>query len=225
VKIDLMQKLRLDKDLNEVLEMFPKLKLFEKDKKKSLCGEIAIFDTAGNYVDSFTIKVAVPKNYPHGFPLLFETGNKFEHTPDRHISEDGSCCVCSLQESDLISQKGISIKDFFLRYVIPYLANQLYFESEEEWVNGDYEHGVCGILQYYLELFKMDDIEEVINLLSFFNTQKMNRNDNCFCGKKEKLKRCHLKTYTIIKDLSKRRIEYDILALKWLFKKQLKLKN
>ncbi|HTG65515.1 MAG TPA: hypothetical protein VL859_03990 [Flavobacterium sp.] len=225
MKIDLMQKLRLDKDLNEVLEMFPKLKLFEKDKKKSLCGEIAIFDTAGNYVDSFTIKVAVPKNYPHGFPLLFETGNKFEHTPDRHISEDGSCCVCSLQESDLISQKGISIKDFFLRYVIPYLANQLYFESEEEWVNGDYEHGVCGILQYYLELFKMDDIEEVINLLSFFNTQKMNRNDNCFCGKKEKLKRCHLKTYTIIKDLSKRRIEYDILALKWLFKKQLKLKN
>ena len=44
-------------------------------------------------------------------------------------------------------------------------------------------------------------------------------------GKKEKLKRCHLQTYTIIKDLSKRRIEYDILALKWLFKKQLKLKN
>ena len=167
-----MQKMNLDKDLNMVLEMFPKLKLFEKDKKKSVYGEIDIFDVAGNYVDSFDIKVVVPRNYPQGFPLLFETGNKFDHVPDRHVSEDGSCCVCSLQESDLVSQKGIFIKDFFLRYVIPYLANQLYFDSEQKWVNGDYEHGVDGILQYYKELFEMNDIGEVIKLLSFFNTKK-----------------------------------------------------
>ncbi|MBE8723428.1 hypothetical protein [Flavobacterium hungaricum] len=109
--------------------------------------------------------------------------------------------------------------------VVPYLANQLYFDSEEEWANGDYEHGAEGILQFYQELFEMEAIEEVINLLSFLNTQKMNRNDNCFCGKKEKLKRCHLQTYNIVKDLSKRRIEYDILALKWLSKKLLKLKS
>lgn len=220
-----MQKLTLDKDLNEVLEMFPKLKLLEKDKNKTISGEIDIFDAAGNYVNSFDINVAVPRNYPHGFPLLFETSNKFEHIPDRHINEDGSCCVCSLQESDLVSQKGIAIKDFFLKYVVPYLANQLYFDSEEEWANGDYEHGAEGILQFYKELFTMESIEEIINLLSFFNTKKMNRNDDCFCGKKEKLKRCHLQTYTTIKDLSKRRIEYDILALKWLFRRSLKLKN
>lgn len=225
MKIDPMQKLTLNKDLNEVLEMFPKLKLFEKDKKKTISGEIDIFDAAGNYVNSFDINVAVPRNYPHGFPLLFETSNKFEHIPDRHINEDGSCCVCSLQESDLISQKGIAIKDYFLRYVIPYLANQLYFDSEEEWANGDYEHGAEGILQFYQELFEMEAIEEVINLLSFFNTKKINRNDDCFCGKKEKLKRCHLQTYTTIKDLSKSRIKYDIRALKWLFRKLLKLKR
>lgn len=214
-----MQKLSLDKDLKEVLEMFPKLKLFEKDKKKSIRGEINIFDAAGNYVDSFDIKVTVPRNYPYGFPLLFETGNKFEHIPDRHISEDGSCCVCPLQESDLVSQKGISIKDFFLKYVIPYLANQLYFDSEEEWANGDYEHGVDGILQYYKELFKMNDIEEVINLLSFFNTKKMNRNDACYCGQKAKLKRCHIQTYNIIKNLSKVQIETDLFRLKNLSKR------
>jgi hypothetical protein len=214
-----MQKVNLDKDLNAVLEMFPKLKLVEKDKKKSLSGEIAIFDAAANYVDSFDIKVTIPRNYPHGFPLLFETGNKFEHIPDRHISEDGSCCVCSLQESDLVSQKGIAIKNFFLRYVIPYLANQLYFDSEEEWVNGDYEHGADGILQYYKELFTINDIGEVINLLSFFNSKKLNRNDNCFCGSGSKLKRCHLEVYCAIKDLSKNRIETDLLYLKYLSKR------
>lgn len=220
MKTDRMQKINSDKDINEVLEMFPKLKLLEKDKKKSLSGEIAIFDAAGNYVDSFDIKVIIPRNYPHGFPLLFETGNKFEHIPDRHISEDGSCCVCSLQESDLVSQKGIAIKGFFLKYVIPYLANQLYFDSEEEWANGDYEHGADGILQYYKELFTINDIGEVINLLSFFNSKKLNRNDNCFCGSGSKLKKCHLEVYNIIKDLSKTRIETDLLYLKYLGKRK-----
>lgn len=218
-----MQKTNLDKDLKEVVDIFPKIKLYTNNKTKSLSGEIDIFDVTGNYVNSYDIKVTIPANYPHDFPLLFETGNKFEHIPDRHINEDDSCCICSLQEVDLMKQKGITIKDFFLKYVIPYLANQIYFDSEGEWANGDYEHGVDGILQYYKELFEMNDIEKVIKLLCFFNIKKLNRNDDCFCGQKEKLKHCHLQTYNIIKDLSKARIEYDILALKWLNKKTLKL--
>ena len=214
-----MQKVCLDKDISKVLEMFPKLTLLEENKEKSLVGEIDIFDALGNYVNSYNTKIVIPKNYPYGFPILFETSNKFSHIPDRHISEDGSCCVCSLQESDLVSQKGITIKDFFLRYVIPYLANQLYFNSEEEWANGDYEHGADGILQYYKELFGINDIDEVITLLSFFNAKKMNRNDNCFCKSKNKLKKCHLEVYNIIKDLSKTRIETDLLYLKYLSKR------
>lgn len=215
-----MQKFNINRDLNEVLEMFPKLKLFEKDKKKNLRGEVDIFDNAGNFVDSFVIDVLIPRNYPYRFPLLFETGNKFEHIPDRHVNEDKSCCVCSLQESDLISQKGITIKFFFLKYVLPYLANQLYFDSEKEWANGDYEHGAEGILQFYKELFKVNTIEKVIKLLTFFNTKKINRNDNCFCGEKIKLKKCHIQTYTIVKNLSKSQIENDIFILNFLLKEK-----
>lgn len=128
-----------------------------------------------------------------------------------------------LNSSELNSQ--VYLPEYLELLVVPYLANQLYFDSEEEWANGDYEHGAEGILQFYQELFEMEAIEEAINLLSFLNTQKTNRNDTCFCGKKEKLKRCHLQTYTVIKNLSKRRIEYDILVLKWLPKKLLKLKS
>ncbi len=214
-----MQKFNLNKDLNEVLEIFPKLKLLENDNNKSLYGEIDIFDSENNYIDSFEIKVIIPRNYPYGFPSLFELGKKFEHVPDRHISDDDSCCVCSLQESDLVRQKGISLKDFILKYVIPYLANQLYYDSEQKWVNGDYEHGIEGILQYYKELFKTPSIEKVIELLSFFAVVKINRNDNCYCGVKVKLKRCHLQTYTIIKSLSKAQIKNDIYCLKYLLKR------
>lgn len=218
-----MQKVNLIKDINEVLEKFPKIKFLEENKTKSLYGEVDIFDTEGTYVDSYLVKVIIPSNYPYGFPLLFETSKKFEHSIDRHISNDGSCCVCSLQEADLIVQKGITIKSFFLEYVIPYLANQIYFDNRGYWANGDFEHGYDGILQYYKELFKINSTCEILTLLSFLNTKRLNRNDDCFCGQKVKLKKCHISTYNQIKNLSKKQIEYDINALKELRKNEEKL--
>lgn len=202
----------------EVLEMFPKLKLIDDKKKKSLIGEVDVFDTLGNYVNSYEIKVLIPVNYPYGFPSLFETSNKFEHSDSRHISDDGSCCVCSLQEADEHRQRGITIKDFFLKYVIPYLANQLYFDSENKWANGDWEHGFDGIFQFYREVFKTDDLEKILALLILINSGKLNRNSSCFCGEGKKLKHCHFKEYNKIKDLSMARINCDILILKQLIK-------
>lgn len=213
-----MQKANLDRDIIEILEVFPKLKLLEKDKRKSLYGEIDIFDFVGNYVTSYEIKVILPINYPYGFPLLFETGNKFEHVEYRHVNDDGSCCVCSLKEADLVKQKGIPIKAFFLKYVIPYLANQVYFETAGEWANGDYDHGIEGILQFYKELFTIDNLEKVISLLSFLGFTKLNRNDKCYCGKNAKLKYCHFEIYKTIKNFTKYRVSCDILALKSLDK-------
>lgn len=213
-----MQRSKLDNDIEAVLEMFPKMKLGVENKVKILLGEVDIFDGANTYVDSFSIKVIVPLRYPHEFPRLFETGNKFEHIADRHISNDGSCCVCSLQEENLVSQRGITIKSFFLIYVLPYLANQIYFDSQGKWANGDFDHGVLGIFQYYSELLKLEKITEVIEFLSVFNVTKIYRNDDCFCGSGKKLKRCHQGTYYIFKDLSKKRREVDLFELKSLAK-------
>lgn len=205
--------------MEEVLEMFPKMKLEVESKVKILLGEVDIFDAANTYVDSFSIKVIVPSRYPREFPKLFETGNKFEHIADRHINDDGSCCVCSLQEENLVSQRGITIKSFFLKYVLPYLANQIYFDSQGKWANGDFDHGVLGIFQYYSELLKLENITEVIEFLSVFNVTKIYRNDDCFCGSGKKLKRCHEGTYNIFKELSKKRREVDLLELKTLAKR------
>lgn len=217
-----MQRSKLDNDIEEVLEMFPKMKLEVENKVKILLGEVDIFDGANIYVDSFSIKVIVPSRYPHEFPRLFEIGNKFEHIADRHISEDGSCCVCSLQEENLVSQKGITVKSFFLKYVLPYLANQVYFNSEGKWANGDFDHGDLGIFQYYSELLELENITEVIEFLSVFNITKVYRNDVCFCGSGKKLKRCHEGTYSIFKGLSKKRREVDLFELKSLAKRMTK---
>jgi hypothetical protein len=221
-KTDHMQRSKIDNDIEEVLEMFPKIVLTAENKLKVLSGEVDIFDNANVYLESFNIKVVVPSRYPYQFPRLFEIGNKLEHVPDRHISEDGSCCVCSLQEENLAAQRGMTIKSFFLKYVLPYLANQLYYDSQGKWANGDFHHGDLGIFQYYSELLKLENIAEVIEFLSVFNVTKLYRNDVCFCGSDKKLKRCHEEVYKVFKGLSKKRREIDLFELRNLAKKMSK---
>lgn len=208
-----MQNSKINKDIAQILDCYPKLVLIEKKKRKFLSGEIDIFDADGVYLDSYGIKISIPLNYPHGFPLLYETSNKFPHIPDRHVNEGGSCCVCSLQEEDMVRQKGISILDYIGAYVVPYLANQIHFDHTGIWANGDYEHGSYGIFQYYRELFKAETIDEITDLLSILGKRKMNRNDSCFCGADVKLKRCHLKTYEIVKNFTPKRLLDDMNAL------------
>lgn len=209
---------KMNKDIAQVLEHYPKLELTEEKKRKFLKGEIDIFDVDGLYIESYEIKISIPLNYPYGFPVLYETSNKFPHIPDRHVNDEGSCCVCSLQEEDMVTQKGISIIDYIGAYVIPYLANQIYFEHTGLWANGDYEHDTDGIFQYYRELFKTESIEETTDLLSVLSESKMNRNDLCFCGSNFKLKRCHIDTYRNIKNFQPKRLLEDLTALKRLRK-------
>jgi hypothetical protein len=146
-------------------------------------------------------------------PTLFEIAGKLDHLPDRHFNADESCCVCSLQEADLVAQKGITISRFMDAYAVPFLANQIYFDSANEWANGEYAHGVPGIYQYYSELLKIEGIETVLTVLKRIKKRKYNRNENCFCGNKCKLKHCHGKEYATIKNLSDKRLSTDVQLL------------
>jgi hypothetical protein len=208
-----MQRSNLTKDLEKVLLRFPKLQIEEMNKKTCLKGEIDIFDPQGTYWDSYNIKIAVPYGYPYAFPELFETTNKFPHIADRHANPQGNCCLCSLQEEDITSQKGISIYGFIEKYVIPYLANQTYFDLTGSWANGEYAHGYYGVLQYYQELLEIENLQDVYELLTVLKKSNIQRNDNCYCGSERKIKHCHLKQYTTFKNISLKRLESDVRAI------------
>lgn len=207
-----MQNSSLKKDLEQVVNLFPKL-LISQDMK-ILEGEIDIFDNDESYVDSFLIQIHIPKNYPYGMPILFEKSEKICHIADRHFNEDESCCVAPLQEADLLVQRGITIMAYMESYAIPFLANQIYFENEKKWANGEYAHGIAGILQYYTEILKIENIDEVLLILIDLSQKKYSRNENCFCGSKVKQKRCHYESYKIIKNLSAKRLNEDVVLLK-----------
>lgn len=165
----------------------------------------------------FNVVINIPLNYPFGFPVLKEVGGGIPRTMDRHINEDGTCCVAVLQETIVRANKGIQVTAYVNEYVIPFLANQIYFKEYGNWCNGDYKHGNEGILQYYIELLEAKNSNEVLNILGYaLNNIRLGRNDQCFCGSKKKFKACHSHKLDEINALGREQIQKDIRTIKLL---------
>ena len=143
----------IKKDFQKANLKYPKLKLSFYEKHFYCKGEVDIFDSKNTYWDSFKIKISIPiKYYPYYFPLIFFENDRIPNEEDRHINPDLSCCVEVEQKQLLRAKRGVTILNFLDEYVIPYFADQLFFEKEKNWANGDYEHGFDGKLQYYKEI-------------------------------------------------------------------------
>jgi hypothetical protein len=205
----------LDKDIKEVISNFKDLKYELKNGLSYLVGKIDIYDNSGNiYYDTFDIEIIIPKNYPFGFPKLFEIGDKIPKIPDRHIyTNDHSCCVCILQIAEMEARNGISIFNYIKKYVIPFFANQIYYENKKEWANGDYKHGFNGILQYYEEILETSQIEIIYSLINTFRNNKISRNEICFCKSGKKFKKCHLSIFDKLSNIPKERLNLDFIDI------------
>lgn len=207
-------KIKLGKDIEIVTNIYPKLKFINKLNCKYLTGEIDIFDSEDNYRDSFNIKITIPKNYLFQFPKLFELDEKIKQIDNSHIYKDGSCCVCCLQEEDIRKRKGITIIEYISEYVIPFLANILYYRERGEYANGEYKHGIDGVIQYYQELLNKQLIDDILSEIGIITSNKFRRNETCYCGSGLKFKKCHLSIVSQINRLSKNRLLEDICIMK-----------
>lgn len=207
-------KYNLEKDLSIIKDYYPKLKYNKKGKNRYLTGYIDVFDADDNYCDSFEITIKIPNDYPKSFPKMFEIGGKINSIDNSHINRDGSCCVCSLQEEDIrLKRKSISIQEFIEEFAIPFLANIIYYKEKQKYANGEYKHGIDGVIQYYQELFGKENIKEVMAEISNTISVKKGRNDKCFCGSDLKYKRCHLKFKQKLEKLSTSRLlkDYELM--------------
>jgi hypothetical protein len=202
---------QLSKDIKEVNNAFPKLNYFDKSEGIFFKGELDICDTKGNYWDTFTIGITIPKNYPFGVPLLFEISNIIPREDDRHIDKNGLCCVDIEHELLYLSRQGIRIIDFIRDKVYPFFANQLYFKEEGKYSNGEYKHRFEGIVQFYNERLNITDNKEAIKILqTLLEGKNHSRNELCFCGSEKKLKHCHLESVIFLKTLGNKCLIRDL---------------
>lgn len=202
-------------DLDRVVAKHPDLELFYKNNVPyKLQGPLEIYDSKGTIRGSFEVQIFIPSNYPHGFPILKEISNKIPKIADRHINNDGSCCVTVTQKQCIEANNGISIGVFIEKYAVPYFANQIYYvENDNKWANGDYHHGPFGQMQYYSELFKTNQLRIILAGINLaLSRNAIDGNSLCFCGK-DKFKLCHKKTINEVRKIGPAQLYKDSLMV------------
>jgi hypothetical protein len=197
----------------EVLNKFTKLSIVNTNNGlPMLKGELDIIDKDGKYWESYLVEIHCVDEYPNRFPLLFEVGNKIPQIGDWHVYEDTkACCIKVLQEELLICKEGITLIGFIQYQVLPYLFNQTYRRVEGFYVNGEYSHGIFGIIEFYKLQLKVSENSEVIKYLSYIqNGIEPDRVAMCFCGSKIKYRKCHRDSFRNIIKLGQVQLRKDI---------------
>jgi hypothetical protein len=204
------------KQLVEAVSQYPNLKVIENEGRSHLKGIVDIPDETGEVVGNFLIEVHFKKGFPFRFPKLFETGGIIPDEANWHKYRDGSCCITVPPDEILKCKNGISVSEFIARFAIPYFANYLYRKKEGVYLNGEYEHGLLGISQFYSDLLGTDK-HEIWKCFyrCVFGNEKINceRNDICFCKSGKKFKHCHLKIFNSLRLIGETNVLNDFKSM------------
>ena len=100
---------------------------------------------------------------PSRLPALHIAG--ITKNANRHISPDGSACLCSpFAEKDFYAPEFV-FRTYFEQLVIPFLYGQMFYEREKGWPWEDYSHGNLGVLEAYKPASNRADVEECLRQL------------------------------------------------------------
>ncbi len=130
-------------------------------------------------------------------PTVKELEELIPHDKERHLfpNQDWSCCLGYPME--LISfwiKSNYDCLAYVRNKVIPYLANQHYYDRNGEWLVEGLDHDMKGAIQFYSAIFGTDDIKIIsYRLGNIIRNRKYRQNDKCFCGSNIKYKDCHKK--------------------------------
>jgi len=192
---------------------FPKLKYYVRGEKLLILkGEIDLIHDS-KLLDTYQVEILFLEDYPFSHPVAREISNRIPWIMDRHVdSKYGLFCLGPRVHVQQFWEQHRTILDFINGLVVPFLANQSFFERMGEWPNGWYAHGTPGILEFYKEEMGGSDISLIIDVLErLIANEDLGRNDKCFCGSLLKAKRCHFDNYKRLKGvLNKSVFKLDI---------------
>lgn len=194
----------LKKERYLILEFFPELSFSEVDNTIFVHGELYI----DAIMDSYEIEINIPDNYPKSIPILREIGGEIPRHLDRHINQNGTCCVCVKPAERIHWPIGSSIIDFIKNLVIPFLLNQYHYDACGRWIAGDYSHGDRGVLEFYAEQLQVNNPLKVLKILKEVKKAIINQSKKCPCLSGKTIKKCHLKNISSLKKI----IDQDILC-------------
>ena len=178
-----------------LLEHFPDLKVFIENEVVFIRGDLSLPES----VDKFSIEIEFKDDYPDSVPVVKEIGGRIPHG-ERHTFTNGNCCLFVREEKWKHYPKGTKLIDFINNVVIPYFLAQTYFEITGQWLWGERGHGIYGILEFYEEELKTNDIKLIVRFIEYLAKPTLKKYRICYCGSMKKLQNCHYQTLKIYRE-------------------------
>lgn len=209
-----------ESEIARVLEKYPKLSIFPADNITILKGEVDLIDEFGEYRDTYSIEVHPVSEYPQKFPYVFESGGRLPWNADWHVYEsDGHCCIKVEPEEILICKRGITLLSFIEKQVMPFFFNQTFRRINGYFIN-ERSHGLLGVIEYYQDIFNEKHIAKLLRLMDFvLDNEEPNRVSICFCGMKNKYRKCHRDAFRLIHEIGIPNVKLHHSLIKELFKR------
>jgi len=205
----------LRNDLESTVKYFPKLEIIESENGPFLLGEVDILHPIKNeIIDTFTVEIIFPRNYPYCFPNVTETSGKIERIPDRHIyTNTNNLCFSVFAEERIKCYYGITTKWFIDHVLVPRLAEE-YIVNQGGKYTHEYSHGQLGDLEFYLKKFCTGSPTEVMRYLNLILEVRFPKHyEKCGCGSGKKFKKCHRVIFEDLKRLGDKFIVNEIFKL------------
>ena len=138
--------------------------------------------------DSYELKIIVPESYPQTLPQVEETAGRIPRDGGFHINPDGTLCLGTPLRLLTVLHGNPSLIGFAENCLEPYLyAVSLKLMRGIEFVFGELDHGVEGLVHDYskiLGLSQKEQVRQAIQLLCFKERIANKRICPCGCGRR-----------------------------------------
>lgn len=213
---------RIGENIDTILEKYPLLTY--NIEERTFVGHIHVDED-----DNYNLKIEI-KNFPKAFPKVYELDDRIPKKSDRHIFKDFSLCFTTkVNEEIFLKTKVKDLQSFFEMILIPYLANNSFYEINNQYKFGEYSHcHKISIYQTYKDILKLENFDLISNILILIGKGKKFRpNDICFCGSKLKIKKCknHEFAYKNLRKINRERLLDDSGKISELREDFIKIKN
>ncbi len=181
----------IDKQFWGLVQGYPALHLEYRDGKNFVTGNL-IFSANYHFQqidDDYLIEMVIPNNYPDSLPTVKDKANRI--VGGFHKYTDGTLCLGASLALRLNYSKQPSLLGFIEKCVIPYLYTYSYNCKYGSLPYGELAHGWEGILDYYKDLFKIDDNQIILRLVKSLAENQYKAYSRCPCGSRKKVRDCH----------------------------------
>ena len=142
--------------------------------------------------DDYDVEIEIPSDYPQNPPTVKETSHKIPRNMDNHVNpKNGSICLGAPLAVKRTFAKERTLLWFVREQLIRFLSSYSYKRDYGLYPNGELSHGNKGLLEYYRDLFSVQDNWQVLGLIKLLADDNYRGHALCPCGSNKKVRNCH----------------------------------